>query len=252
MYHWTWFYLIPGIEDGHLIPTMLEAAHHSTHVVPTAWFVVGMLTLFAFMANRGLATARAKGGTLQYVPDDGLGARNLFEIYTEGMMNLIQDVLGSRAATMRYLPLMGTLFIFILANNLLGVVPGFLPATSEISTNVALSLIIFIVFNIAGFQANGMGYIKHLFGPILAIAPLMFALELIGILVRPVSLSLRLFGNMNGDHMVFGVFSDLVPLVLPAVFLGLGVFVSFIQAFVFTLLSVVYIALSVGHDDDHH
>lgn len=252
MYHWTWFYLIPGIENGTLIPTYLEVASHSTHVVPTAWFAVAILSVMALMANRGLAAARAKGGTLQYVPDDGLGARNLFEIYTAGMMNLIQDVLGSRQAVVTYLPLMGTLFIFILVNNLLGVVPGFLPATSEISTNTAMSLIIFIVFNAAGFKANGLGYLKHLLGPIMAIAPLMLVLETIGILVRPVSLSLRLFGNMNGDHTVFGVFSELIPIGVPAVFLGMGVFVSFIQAFVFTLLSVIYIALSVGDHDDHH
>jgi len=252
MYHWTWFYLIPGIEDGSLIAHFFEESAHSTWVVPTAWFVVAVLTFFAFLANRGLAAARTKGGTLQYVPDSGIGVRNLFELFTEGMLNLVQDILGSRAMAIKYLPLMGTLFIYILVNNLLGLVPGFLPATSEISTNAAMSIIVFVVFNVAGFRANGWGYVKHLFGPVMAIAPLLFVLELIGIFVRPISLSLRLFGNMNGDHMVFGVFSDLVPLVLPAVFLGLGAFVSFIQAFVFTLLSVIYIVQSVGSEDDHH
>jgi F-type H+-transporting ATPase subunit a len=252
MYHWSWFYLIPGIEEGTLIPTALEASHGSIHVVPTAWFTLLLIVAGAFLANRGLAAARAKGGTLQYVPDSGLGLRNLAEIFTGGMINLVDGVLNDRKRTLSFLPLMGTLFIFILINNLLGVIPGFLPATSEISTNFAMATIVFVVFNIVGFQSQGMGYLKHMMGPVLGVAPLIFVLELIGIFVRPVSLSLRLFGNMNGDHTVFGVFSDLVPLVIPSLFLGLGVFVSFIQAFVFTLLSVVYVGLSVGHDDDHH
>ncbi len=252
MYHWTWFFLIPGIEDGRLVPGLSEVGKHYAYAVPTAWFVVAVLSGLAFMANRGLAAARARGGTMQYVPDSTLTARNTFEMYTEGILNMVQEVLGTREAAVTYLPLIGTVFIFILVNNLLGLIPGFLPATGEISTNAAMSLVIFFVFNIAGIKANGMGYFKHLLGPVAAIAPLMFLLETIGLFVRPVSLSLRLFGNINGDHMVFGVFSELFPFVLPSIFLGLGVLVSFIQAFVFSLLSIVYVALSVAHEDDHH
>jgi len=252
MYHWTWFYAIPGIEDGSAIPALGAEAAHNAFVIPTSWFVVALLTVFALIANRGLAAARAQGGTLQYVPADNLSARNLFEIFTEGMLNLAESVLGSRKMALAYLPLMGTLFIYILVSNLLGVIPGFLPPTSDMSNNAAMALVVFFTFNIAGVAANGMGYFKHLMGPMLALAPLIFTLEVIGIFIRPVSLSMRLFGNINGDHMVFGVFSELVPLVVPSLFLALGMFVSFIQAFVFTLLSIVYVALAVAHDDDHH
>jgi F-type H+-transporting ATPase subunit a len=252
MYHWTWFHLIPGISDGSAVPALGADAAHIAHVFPTAWFVVGLLSIFALIANRGLAAARARGGTLQYVPADTLSVRNLFEIFTEGMINLIESVLGSRKMALAYLPLMGTLFIYILVSNLLGVVPGFLPPTSDISNNAAMALVVFFTFNIVGVYTNGLGYFKHMMGPMLALAWLIFPLEIIGILIRPVSLSIRLFGNINGDHMVFGVFSDLVPLIVPGLFLALGMFVSFIQAFVFTLLSVVYVALAVGHADEHH
>jgi F-type H+-transporting ATPase subunit a len=80
----------------------------------------------------------------------------------------------------------------------------------------------------------------------------MFVIEFIGVVVRPVSLSLRLFGNMTGDHLVLGIFSDLVPLVVPVAFMALGIFVSFIQAFVFSLLTTIYIGLSLPQHEEHH
>lgn len=249
MYHWTWFYMIPGVAEGTAIPGVSEAGAHSLHIVPTSWLICGIVCLFALVANRGIAAARSKGGTQQYVPDRGFTIRNLAELATEGIVDLAEGVFGSKKVAIAYLPLIGTLFLYILISNLSGLIPGFLPPTADISTNFALALTVFLVFNIQGLRVNGIGYIKHLMGPILALAPLIFVLETIGLLFRPISLSLRLFGNLNGDHMVFGVFSDLVPLVVPSVFLGLGVFVSFIQAFVFTLLSVVYVALAIAHDD---
>ena len=109
----------------------------------------------------------------------------------------------------------------------------------------------FLIFNYYGLKVNGMDYIKHLMGPILALAPLIFLLELIGVLVRPVSLALRLFGNMSGDHLVLDIFIDLTYLFVPVIFYMLGTLVSVIQAFVFTLLSMIYIGLSVAHDEGH-
>ncbi len=249
MYHWTWFYLIPGIADGTAIPGVSEAGAHSLHILPTSWFICGLISVFALLANRAIAAARAKGGTLQYVPDSGMSVRNIAEIAVEALINLAEGVFGTRKNAIAYLPLVGTLFLYILVSNLIGLIPGFLPPTSDISTNFALALAVFLVFNIQGLRVNGVGYLKHLMGPILWLAPLMFVLESVGMLFRPVSLSLRLFGNLNGDHMVFGVFSDLVPALIPSIVLGLGLFVSFIQAFVFTLLSVVYVALAIAHDD---
>jgi F-type H+-transporting ATPase subunit a len=150
-----------------------------------------------------------------------------------------------------YFPLLAAIFIYVFLSNLLGVIPGFLPPTSNINTNLAIGLTVFIYYNAMGIKRTGFkNYLNHFLGPTLWLAPLMFVIELIGHSVRPVSLSLRLFGNINGDHLVLSTFAGLTPLVVPVVFSLFGIFVAFIQAFVFTLLSTIYVGLAVethGH-----
>jgi F-type H+-transporting ATPase subunit a len=142
----------------------------------------------------------------------------------------------------------GTLFVFIFASNLLGLIPVFQPATDNMNTTLALGLFVFLYYNYAGFKAHGAAYLKHFLGPVLWLAPLMLVIELASHLFRPLSLALRLRGNILGDHIVLGVFSGLVPYLLPVIFYGLGVFVAFMQAFVFCLMTMVYISLSTSHD----
>jgi len=132
----------------------------------------------------------------------------------------------------------------------LGLIPGFLPPTDNINTNLAIALTVFVYYHIMGIKAHGVkNYLKHFMGPILWLGPLMIVIELIGHCVRPISLSLRLFGNITGDHLVLGIFSGLVPILVPVVFMALGLFVSFIQAFVFSLLSMIYINLATAHEE---
>ncbi|HCU24920.1 MAG TPA: ATP synthase F0 subunit A [Deltaproteobacteria bacterium] len=148
--------------------------------------------------------------------------------------------------------MIGALFIYIFISNLLGVLPGFLPPTDNISTTLACGLVVFFYFNYIGIKENGFfNYFKHFAGPVIFLAPLMFLIEIIGVVVRPVSLALRLQGNITGDHLVLGIFSDLVPIGVPVLFLALGIFVSFIQAFVFSLLSTIYVGLSLPHEEHH-
>jgi len=124
--------------------------------------------------------------------------------------------------------------------------------TEMLATTLACGVVVFFYFNYVGIKEQGLiPYLKHFGGPIIFLAPLMFIIEMIGVLVRPVSLALRLFGNITGDHMVLGIFSDLVPIGVPVIFLALGIFVSFIQAFVFSLLSTIYVSLALPHDDHH-
>ena len=99
-----------------------------------------------------------------------------------------------------------------------------------------------------GVREHGVGYLKHFLGPVIFLAPLMVIIEVISHLVRPVSLSLRLFMNITGDHMVLGVFTNLTHVFIPMIFVGLGLFVSFLQAFIFTILSTIYIALAEAHE----
>ncbi|MCB9792266.1 MAG: F0F1 ATP synthase subunit A [Alphaproteobacteria bacterium] len=255
MYHFSWFFLVPGFgEHGEAIDSLLMVHDEASgaHAILAAWFVVLLILVASLMANAGLKAAREKGGTLQYVPETNLGARNVMELMVGGLLSFAEQTIGSRDIAVRYFPLFGTLFIYILISNLMGVVPGFLPPTSSISNNYAMALVVFFVFNYAGFKEVGMGYLKHIAGPVAAIAPVLFVLESVSILLRPVTLSVRLYINMFADHLLLGVSSEIIPLVLPSLFTGLGIFVSFVQAYVFMLLAVVYVTLSVAHDDDHH
>lgn len=259
MYHYSWFFLIPGVEDGAVLhgleslPGHVHAELASAHAIPAAWTVFLLLTLLALAARSGLNSARARGGTAQYIPGDSASPRNIMEIAIESLLGLTETVIGRRDLAVKYFPLLGTLFFYVLFSNLMGLIPGFLPPTASISNNFAMSLVVFLVFNYAGFKENGMGYLKHIAGPVWWLAPVIFVLEGFSLFVRPVTLSLRLYINMFADHLLLGVFSDLVSYVLPMAFVGLGLFVCCVQAFIFTLLPTVYIALSTAHEghDDH-
>jgi len=175
------------------------------------------------------------------------------EIIAEAILRLMESIIGKDAR--QFYPLIGALFFYILISNLIGLIPGFIAATDNINTNVACSLTVFVYYNYVGIKKNGIkNYLKEFMGPVIWLAPLMFVIELISHVVRPVSLSVRLFGNMIGDHMVLQMFSSIIPLLLPIPFLFLGLFVALIQAFVFTLLSIIYISLAMGthgHEDTH-
>jgi F-type H+-transporting ATPase subunit a len=180
------------------------------------------------------------------IPDTTFSARNIFELVVQATYGQLRAIIGPHGD--KYITLIGGLFIFIFFCNIIAIVPGFVPATDNLNTNLAMSLTVFLIYNFYGFREHGIGYLKQFAGPILWLAPLMFLIELLSHLFRPMSLSIRLFGNMFGDHMVLGIFSDLVPLVVPVIFMILGIVVSLIQAFVFAALSTVYIALAVSHD----
>jgi F-type H+-transporting ATPase subunit a len=154
----------------------------------------------------------------------------------------------------QFLPLYATFFLFILFANLSGLIPGFSPPTADFNVALALGVTSFLLYNYYGFRAKGAGYLKHFLGPIWWLAVLMLPLELIDNLVRPFSLALRLFGNMTGDHLVLEIFTDLAKVVIPVVFYMLGAFVSLIQAFVFSILSIVYLTLALQEHEEgaHH
>lgn len=199
----------------------------------------------------GLA-ARAQLGTgdVAIAPAGKLSIRGLIEMCTEFVTNLAERVIGHHGR--HYAPFFTAIFFFVLLNNLLGVLPGMTPATQNLNTTVAFGVFMFLTYNFLGVRAVGVGpYLKHFMGPILLLAPLMIPIEIISHLVRPVSLGLRLGNVMTGDHKVLEVFLSHFPLLIPIPFYMMGMFVCFVQAFVFTLLSMVYVSLaSAGHD--HH
>lgn len=211
--------------------------HHTLHVVSAG--VVGfLLILFGWISS-----FRFKNIEKALIPSDKPTPTTLLEVAVEAILGLMEGVLGKRAH--HYFPLIGTLFIYIFTCNIVGLIPGLAPPTENVNTNAACAIVVFLYYNYSGIKTQGLkNYLKHLMGPVLWLGPLMLVIELISHFVRPISLSVRLFGNMTGDHMVLGIFSQLTPLFVPVIFLGLGLFISFIQAFVFSLLSIVYLSLA--------
>lgn len=213
------------------------------------------MAILVFFIGLGLALAARRKVIGQVLPPRTLGAAALFDIVMDALMGIMESMMP-RERALKYLPLMTAVAIFILLSNLLGLVPGFLPPTSNLNTTLALGAMAFIVYNVAGIRAQGFGnYLKHFMGPIPALAPLMFPIELVSHLVRPVSLAIRLAGNMFGDHQVVFVFVAFTIPLLPLPIMALGLLVCLIQTVVFTMLFIVYIALATetheSHDDHH-
>ena len=232
MHHFTW--------PSWLLPRFAEYDH-----TMTATLVVLALFVWALVAKRQLDNTSDP-----VIPDDRITARNSVEIFVDWLVGFSESILGPKGRNL--VPIYGTFFLFILAMNLTGLIPGFSPPTSNFNISFALGVTSFFLYNYLGFREGGLGYLKHFLGPVAMIAPLFLVLEIIDNLVRPASLGLRLFGNMTGDHVVLGIFTDLVPIGVPVVFLALGAFVSLVQAFVFTALSLVYVALATEGHDEHH
>lgn len=224
----SWVQQIPGLN-------LLEP-HTATALI----VMVGLL-VFALRARQQLAAAGN-----QVVPDEGFSARNIGEVVTEFITNLSESVIGHDGP--KYVPLFGSLFVFILASNLMGLIPGFTPPTDNFNVTLALGVVAFVAYNYYGLQAHGIAYLKQFMGPLLLLAPLMIVVELFSHLFRPASLAIRLYGNMFADHLLLGIFTDLTKLLIPVIFYLLGTFVSLVQALVFTLLTMVYVGLAISHD----
>jgi F-type H+-transporting ATPase subunit a len=226
---------------------------------PVSWFASGpwvpahvVLTWLVMIIL--IAVSAAATRNLRSVPT---GAQNVMEVAVEGMGDFLTGIIGPKGR--KYQALLGTLALFILVGNLMGLIPGLGTPTSNWNTTLALAVIVFVSYNVIGMIEHGVGpYLKHFCGPVPWLAPLMVPIELIGHMARPVSLSIRLFGNMFGEHTVTAILLFLAWLVVPyiiylGVVLPLGLFVAVVQTFVFTMLSAVYIAGAVegGHDEDH-
>ena len=207
--------------------------HVGDHVTYT-WLVMAILIGIAFVVTR----------MISLVPS---GVQNLMEVIITGISGLIEETMGEEGKA--YFPLIATFALFILVCNLIGLIPGFYPPTADLNTNAALALTVFVLTHIVGFRKHGFAYVKHFMGPILWLAPLMFVIEVISHIARPLSLTLRLFGNMYGHEIVLMIFLALVPLFLPIPMMLMGVLIAFIQTFVFTLLAMIYIggALEEAH-----
>jgi F-type H+-transporting ATPase subunit a len=252
--HATWFEFLPGYRALHDKLAELLGRTWTWQMFQTTHFqldhVLGAVLVFLFLlfgASRYAASIkRSNDGGL--VPPPKFGLRNLFETLADTIFNLMAGVMGEKEAR-KYLPLIGTLFFFILFSNLLALIPGFLPPTDTLKTNLMLSLMIFLLTHVFGVKEHGIGYFKHFMGPVWWLAWLMIPIEIVSHLARPVSLSMRLLGNIAADHAVVLAFFAIIPFLVPVPFLVMGVFVAVVQAVVFALLSTVYIGQAVAHEE---
>lgn len=222
---------------------------HFTHVV-MAVVSAALVCVAALIARRSFTQSREDA----IAPDEGITMRNLLESIMDFGLDTMAQIMGRENAK-RYFPLIISLALFILFSNLLGLIPGFIPPTQNLNTSLAMGLSIFICYNLIGLFQHGFSYFKEFIGPVWWLFFLMIPIEAVGHIFRPISLSVRLTGNMGGDHTVLVAFGSLAeqffgaPIGLPIPFFFLGLIVSVVQALVFALLSVVYIGLAV--DDGH-
>jgi len=213
-----------------LAPLHISAA--GADAIAYTWLIIITLALLSVLATKALTA----------VPG---GLQNFMEVIVGGIENMIVETMGEHGRP--FFPLVATLAIFVLVSNLIGLIPGFFPPTANINTTAACAVVVFVVTHIVGVKEHGIGYIKHFMGPILWLAPMMFFIEVIGHISRVISLTLRLFGNMNGHELVLMIFFGLAPFLVPLPMMMMGVLVSFIQAFVFMLLAMIYIQGSLEH-----
>ncbi len=217
-----------------------------------AAILAGLLMLVAGLLNRRRVAAEG-GGIL---PDAGITLRNCFEVLVEWLGGLAQDRIGEDWR--RYFPIVGTMFFFILFSNLIGLLPGVEGATSDANTTWAWAVISWLVYTWVGIAKHKQKYLVKFMGPSFferemfgrtvhfrLLAPVILIIELPLDLARILTLAVRLLANMFADHTVIAVWISLVPIGVPAVFMGLGLIVSFLQAFIFALLTMIYIGLAL-------
>jgi len=175
--------------------------------------------------------------------------QSILELIIETFENLLVDIIGENGR--KYLPMIGTIGLFILSANMLGLVPGLMSPTSKLNVTAGCALSVFIYYHWQGIRAQGVfKYLKHFTGPIPALAPLLLPIEIISHFSRPVSLSLRLFGNIFAEELLIIIIASIVPFVLPLPFMAVAIFTAVIQAFVFVLLASIYIAGAVAHEEE--
>jgi len=210
----------------------------SNHVIPShvmyAWFVMTLLILCGFLATRRLDIYPGK-------------FQNAMEVVIGGFDSLITDTMGHEGR--KFFPLIATIGFFILVSNLLGLVPGFESPTANLNTNASMAITVFLLTHIIGIKVHGVKYVKQFMGPVWWLVPLMVPIEIVSHLVRPLSLTVRLFGNIEGGHIVVAVLFLLAPFLVPMPILILKVLISVIQTLVFMILSMIYI---VGAMEEAH
>lgn len=236
--------LYEKLSHSGLLPEFLKGENGETYfkIIVSSWLVMGVLIVLSYIATRRL---NKSPGRLQA----------LMETVVDALGNLLDSLIGHGGR--KYLGLLGTSFIFIFCLNLLGLIPGMISPTANWNCTISMAIVVIIMVQVYGIKANGFGgYLKHLAGSpkgvaMWVLAPMMFPLHLLGELIKPLSLSLRLFGNISGeDTIIISLVNMGFPMLpLQIVMFFFAVFTSFLQAFIFTALSSIYIMLLTAHEE---
>ena len=208
------------------------------HVVMIILISLGLVSFALWLRPRLSAT------------DPG-GIQQVLEVLFDLLESLAKDIIGPEGS--RFFPLIGALFLYILVSNLLGLIPGFMSPTSNLNVTASCAIIVFIYYHYVGIRAHGVWkYLAHFAGPSLLLAPLLFVIEIISHLARPFSLAVRLFGNIFAEELIIGTLTSLFPFLLTLPVMALALFASTVQAFIFVVLTMVYLggALEIAHGEE--
>ncbi len=211
--------------------TGIQGLAHFAHAYPHvlySWLVMIFLIVLGSLATRSLASVPTK-------------LQNVFEFIIASLEDFVVDITGEEGRW--FFPVLGTVFLYIFVCNLIGLIPGFFPPTASYNTTLSCAIVVFFYTHYIGIKCHGAKYYKHFIGPVWWLAPVMLPIELISHFARVLSLSMRLFGNMSGHELVLAIFFGLAgAFFVPLPIMAMGVFVAFVQAFVFFMLSIMYFA----------
>lgn len=246
--------------------------HVASATIAAGVLLVGSIAYRASLSKTKFADAPDEA----LVPSEKFGIKNIFELPGEFVQGIAKDIIGPHYGD--YLPMMMFIFMWTLLNNLLGSVPGFGSTTDNLNSTMSMAIFVFVYYNYVGFKKRGFGYLEdytgHLKGVLLlTLGVVMFPIELISNLVRPMTLGIRLRSNIFADHTVYGIINDLfsklsvflqeslgvvgtiighvIASLGPTPIFILGLIVAFIQAFVFTMLTIIYVGMATAQHDDH-
>ena len=216
--------------------TSIDSLTHFAHAYPHvlySWLAMIVLIVLGSIAARNLSVIPTK-------------VQNVFELVVGGLEEFMVEISGEEGRW--FFPILGTVFLYIFVCNLFGLIPGFFPPTANYNTTLSCAIVIFCSTHVIGIKCHGAKYYKHFIGPVWWLIPIMLPIELISHLARVLSLSMRLFGNLFGHEMVLAILFGLAgAFFVPLPIMAMGIFVSFIQAFVFFMLSVMYFTGAMEH-----
>jgi F-type H+-transporting ATPase subunit a len=234
------------VAAGHGFNFIAQVVGNNAETIVTAALVAAIITAAGVAARNSMQASKEN-----IIPDHRLTLRTTAELLAEFIRSLGDRVMGPE--NRKYQPFVASIFVYIFFSNLLGLIPGFSPPTDSVTFNLGMALTVFVLYNYWSIREIGIGgFFKHLWGPIWWLGPLLFPIEVISHGFRPFTLSLRLFANMLSDHIVLDVFTNLTKVGVPVIFYFMGAFVCFMQAFIFTMLTMIYIRLAVAHEHEEH